>query len=71
MQQFNGRRVKAARVLAGLRREDVAERTGVNIGTLAEWERGQRQPHTRFLGSLAHSLGVRVDELFDDVEVPA
>ena len=36
--------LEAARVNAGLRQKEAADRLGINVGTLSNWERGLTSP---------------------------
>ena len=58
-------RLKAARVAAGLTRQQLAYRLGAHRGTVAKWERGDAHPSGRLRGEIkalfeAAGLGERV-----------
>jgi hypothetical protein len=46
----------------------LAQRLGVDPGTLRSWERGTHRPTQRHLRQLARELGVSVDELAQQTE---
>lgn len=47
----------AFRKAKGLRQEDLAERLGVEQGTISKWERGQRIPRDFWRLKLSEELG--------------
>ena len=57
-------RVKELRVAAGLRQEDLAERTGVSRQTIISIERERYNPSLELAWQLARTLGVTIEELF-------
>jgi transcriptional regulator with XRE-family HTH domain len=66
---FNGSRLRALRLAAGLRREDLAVTLRRSARSVANWEMGESAPRGDDPGLIAHALGVDVGELYD--EVPA
>ncbi len=62
MKQF-GENLKRLRHRLGLRQSDVARALGVERSTVANWERGAKQPGLDTLVKLSEALGVPVDEL--------
>lgn len=61
--QWSGGVAKAAREKAGLRPEQVAERTGTHRATVYGWEAG-REPQMRHALALADLYGVAIDRFF-------
>lgn len=53
-----GQRLEASRVLAGLRRLDLANRLGVREGSVLLWERGAAQPSEEHLARLTLMLAI-------------
>lgn len=47
-QERLGDRIRAARHMLGLSQKRLAERLGVNEGTVSKWERGRKRPFLRF-----------------------
>lgn len=58
-----GESLKELRQKRGLRQEDVARLVGVERPTVANWERGMKQPGLETLVRLGQLLGVSLDEL--------
>ncbi|RKL61433.1 XRE family transcriptional regulator [Thermoanaerobacteraceae bacterium SP2] len=72
---FNlGDNLKQLRQKIGLRQEDVAKMVGVERSTLANWERGAKQPGLEILVKLSQLFGVSLNELVglnnDQVHTP-
>ena len=55
--------IKEARVKAGLKQREVAEMTGIPLGTLRRWEQGVNEPDVDHIIQLADLYGVSTDEL--------
>lgn len=55
--------LKQLRQQKGLRQEDVAKMLGVERPTVANWERGTKQPGLETLVRLSQLFGVSLDEL--------
>ncbi len=62
---FSPRRLRDARIAAGLSPEHVAIATGRSSFTTREWERGRITPPTTALGQIAAVLGCSVADLFE------
>jgi len=62
MIQF-GDTLKQLRQKMGLRQDDVARIVGVERSTVANWERGAKQPSLETLVKLSQLFGVSLDEL--------
>lgn len=58
-----GRRIRDARMRAGLSQEQLAERLGWTKQTYSSRERGQRMPSPLDVADIARTLGVTTDEL--------
>lgn len=63
-----GERIKAARTKAGLTQAQLAERTGVAMITISQYERGIRQPRMEQLRKIAFALGLYISDLVDGTE---
>ena len=59
-----GRRLIQARRAAGLRREDVAARTGLSFGTVRNMEIGRHSTTVDTLDRVCDVLGISLTELF-------
>lgn len=60
-----GERIKAARNKAGLKQSELAEKLGVAVITIGQYERGKRQPRLEQLRRIAIALGTTVSELVE------
>ena len=60
---FNGRRVRAWCVDAGMTHEELAKRLGIANGTLKSWIYGQRNISFNYACAIADVFGKSVDEL--------
>ena len=58
-----GRAVRLARTARGLKRREVAQRTGLTYPYLSQIERGVRRPSSRVLRMIADALDMPADEL--------
>lgn len=58
-----GERIKAARNKAGLKQSELAEKLGVAVITIGQYERDKRQPRIDQLIEVAKALNVSVDYL--------
>lgn len=56
-------RLKATRKERGLKQQDVAEKTGINVITLSGYEIGKNEPNMEALVCLADVYGVSLDYL--------
>lgn len=57
------KRLQKTRLKCGLKQQDVAERTGINVITLSGYEIGKNEPNMEALVSLADVYGVSLDYL--------
>ena len=60
-----GERIKAARNKAGLKQSELAEKLGVAVITIGQYERDKRQPRLEQLRRIAAALGVEWTDLVD------
>ena len=60
-----GKRIQEARKKAGMKQSDLAERLGVAVITIGQYERGKRQPRIEQLKSIASALDVDVNWLMN------
>lgn len=63
-----GRRIRRARLRAGISQQEVADAIGVGVTSVSRWEVGTRVPSAVRLAKLARVLGVSVDFLLDGQE---
>ena len=61
-----GRRLRAARVQAGLTPKQVSEALQMNASSIYQWERGETMPDFDRAIQLAHLYGMTVSELAGD-----
>lgn len=59
-----GRRLKAARLAAGLRQHDIANIAGVGQSSAANWETGTRRPKVSEIARLIPVLHITLDWLY-------
>ncbi|MBK1783610.1 helix-turn-helix domain-containing protein [Prauserella cavernicola] len=62
-EQSIGQRVAAARKLANLTQQQLAERAHVSMSLVSQVERGSKPASSGFVGAVAHALGVGADHL--------
>lgn len=62
------KRLQETRLKCGLKQQDVAERTGINVVTLSGYEIGKNEPNMEALVSLADVYGVTLDYLMCRVD---
>ncbi len=62
------KRLQETRLKCGLKQQDVAERTGINVITLSGYEIGKNEPNMEALVSLADVYGVSLDYLMCRVD---
>ena len=60
-----GKRIRQARVLAGLTQEQLAEKIGVSRTAIVRWESAETEPTLEHLLALTTSLHVSADYLLD------
>lgn len=58
-------RIREARIAAGLKQRDVAEKIGLSQPYFAQIERGERRLNTEFQIKISEALGVKPDDLVD------
>ena len=58
-----GQRLQQLRASAGLSQPELAQRVGVSVATLQDWEVDAGEPGSGALGKLAKALGVPQEEL--------
>lgn len=67
-----GRRIKIARVAAGLEQQQLAEAVGVRRNTMSNWESGRTEPSASHFVRLARIVGQPLDWFAEGVaETPA
>jgi DNA-binding XRE family transcriptional regulator len=66
--QTVGQRIKAARKAAGLTQQKLGEKLGVKFQTVAQWERGLRNPKLTTLQKVADACGCSVTYLAFGIE---
>ncbi len=64
MSDFTGENLLRLMAAEGLSVQQVSERTGLDLRTVAAILRGTKRPHARTIHRLAEGLDVTVDELF-------
>ena len=64
-----GRRVRAARSVAGLTQAQLADRVGLRRSSIANLEAGRQRFLLHFVAAIAGALAVAVDDLVPTVEV--
>ena len=58
--------IRHARSAAGLTQEELAQKTGIKIKSIQNWEQGLSTPRIKQLNKLATALGVEVSVLLSD-----
>lgn len=61
-------RIIAARAIAGLRQEDLAERVGVSSTTIKSWEIGRHAVSGQYYFALAAAFGIDVAKLLEGLD---
>lgn len=64
-----GSKIKQARLNAGLKRPQLAERVGVTAKTIENWEADSAEPPLKRLKAISTVLDVPLQEFFDEIEV--
>lgn len=59
-----GQRLRAIRLVAGLKQEPLCELLGVDQSTYSKWERGKRVPDVRIMTIFARRLRTSLDFIF-------
>lgn len=67
LRQVMGEVLRAHRVAQELTLREVSERARVSLGYISEVERGQKEPSSELIGSLAAALEVPLSQLMRDV----
>ena len=63
----NGKvRMKTARTEANLNQKEVADRIGISMNTIVEWELGRRIPRVDQLAQYCDICGCRPDDIYFD-----
>lgn len=55
--------LKEAREKAGLSQTDLADRTGLSVRSIQNWEQGHRTPRVQVVLTLAEAVGVKPEQL--------
>jgi len=61
-----GVRLRELREKCGLSQSGLAERVGISIDSIQNWEQGRTRPRIEALAKLARALGVTVDEVLQE-----
>lgn len=69
-QSERGRLLRRARMVKGLKAQDVADKVGVTAGAVSGWEGGSRKPRATMVPKYAEALGITPNELLDILEKP-
>ena len=64
-----GETIRALRKSIRMKRQELADKVGVSISTVAQWERGERTPMLENVFLMAEVLGVAPFELFGEYTV--
>lgn len=56
-------RIETARRAAGLTQEELAEKVGVTVSAIANYENGRRRPRADILKRIAQALNVSMENL--------
>jgi transcriptional regulator with XRE-family HTH domain len=62
-----GTMLKAMREKVGLSQAALAERVGVSVRNIQNWEQGHRTPRAQVLLTLARAVGVPVEQLLSAI----
>jgi transcriptional regulator with XRE-family HTH domain len=65
-----GERIKEARKKKGLNQKELAEKTGLSIGTIQGYEQGRYEPKRASLEKIAFALEVTAVELLGETPLP-
>jgi transcriptional regulator with XRE-family HTH domain len=58
-----GTQLRTAREQAGLSQQELADKAGISVDSVQNWEQGRTRPRLPALGKLAQALGVSLDVL--------
>jgi transcriptional regulator with XRE-family HTH domain len=61
-----GQKLQRLRQAAGMSQSQLAKAANIPIGTLRNWEQDRRSPLLDTAGRVARSLGVSLDQLFEE-----
>jgi transcriptional regulator with XRE-family HTH domain len=64
-------KLKELREGAGLTQAALAQKSGLSLGVIRDYEQGKKEPALRSAFKLAEALGVAVEEFKPDAEAPA
>jgi transcriptional regulator with XRE-family HTH domain len=67
---FFSQRLRELRRAAGLTQAALAERSGIALSTIRQFEYGRREPTYGTLVKLAHGLGVSLGEFNQEPHIP-
>lgn len=56
--------IKAVRVRRGMTQQELADKIGVSVPRISEWENGKYIPNGRHMIRLSEALNTSIDELF-------
>lgn len=59
-----GLNIKLARTKAGLKQEELAEKSDLSRDTIGSIERGEKSPTVATVGAIADALGIEIYKLF-------
>lgn len=62
---FFGENLKRHRIAAGLTQAELAEKSGLSLANIQNWERNHRDPRTDALFTLARTLGVSAEAFLE------
>lgn len=60
--------IAAARTNAGLNQPEFAEKMGVSVSTVLNWEKGRTEPNTSQLRMISEISGIPMDFIFVQME---
>jgi transcriptional regulator with XRE-family HTH domain len=66
-----GEKIQHLREARSLTQVQLAERSGVPLGSLRNYEQGLRQPLLKQAARLAKALGCSIDDIAPEVDLPA
>lgn len=65
-----GEKLKEARQAAGMTQAELAEQSGIPLGTIREYEQSKREPLLSKAGKLAGALKLSMESLLPDAPAP-
>ena|SRR5947209_7677237 len=66
-----GERLRKLRKAAGMTYRELAEASGLNVGTVTKIEYGQQEPTWPKIVKLAHALGASPNDFLSDADPPS